>query len=99
MFLSIHISRYAENDFLKSLPTKMITGISTLFISIVAMFVAFSSALFITLQDKSWIITPIIVLVGVPVIYFLLMHFSLLFQIFLSTYGGGIFNKKFKSWI
>ncbi|KAM2203952.1 hypothetical protein ACFX1S_023648 [Malus domestica] len=99
MFLSIHISCYVEDDFLKSLPTKMITGISTLFISIVAMIVAFSSALFIMLQDKSWIITPIIVLAGVPVIYFLLMHFPLFFEIFLSTYGGGIFNKKFKRWI
>ncbi|CAN6708874.1 unnamed protein product [Malus baccata var. baccata] len=99
MFLSIHISRYAENDFLKSLPTKMITGISTLFISIVAMMVAFSSALFIMLPDKSWIITPIIVLSGVPVIYFIWMHPPLLLGIFVSTYGGGIFNRKVKRWM
>ncbi|KAM1491289.1 hypothetical protein PS1_023761 [Malus domestica] len=98
MFLSIHISRYAEDDFPKSLPTKMITGISTLFISIVAMMVAFSSALFIMLPDKSWIITPIIVLSGVPIIYFIWMHPPLL-GIFVSTYGGGIFDRKVKRWM
>ncbi|CAN6678777.1 unnamed protein product [Malus baccata var. baccata] len=99
MFLSIDISRYAEDDFPKSLPTKMITGISTLFISIVAMMVAFSSALFIVLSDKSWIITPIIVLSGVPIIYFIWMHPPLLLGIFVSTYGGGIFDRKVKRWM
>ncbi|KAM1953951.1 hypothetical protein EV2_024132 [Malus domestica] len=99
MFLGIHISRYAEDDFLTFLPTKMITGISTLFISIVAMMVAFSSALFIMLQHKSLIITPIIAFACVPVIYFIWMHFPLLFEIFLSTYGGGLFDKKCKRWI
>ncbi|KAM2203962.1 hypothetical protein ACFX1S_023657 [Malus domestica] len=99
MFLGIHISRYAEDDFLTFLPTKMITGISTLFISIVAMMVAFSSALFMMLQHKSLIITPIIAFASVPVIYFIWMHFPLLFEIFLSTYGGGLFDKKCKRWI
>ncbi|CAN6542997.1 unnamed protein product [Malus baccata var. baccata] len=99
MFLSIDISRYAEDDFPKSLPTKMITGISTLFISIVAMMVAFSFALFIVLSDKSWIITPIIVLSGVPIIYFIWMHPLLLLGIFVSTYGGGIFDRKVKRWM
>ncbi|XP_050134519.1 uncharacterized protein LOC126610481 [Malus sylvestris] len=99
MFLGIHISRYAEDDFLTFLPTKMITGISTLFISILAMMVAFSSALFIMLQHKSLIITSIIAFASVPVIYFIWMHFPLLFEILLSTYGGGLFNKKCKRWI
>ncbi|KAM1187271.1 hypothetical protein ACFX2J_023223 [Malus domestica] len=87
MFIAIHISRYTENDFLKSLPTKMIIGISTLFISIMAMMVAFSSALFIMLQDKSRNITPIIAYAIAPVIYVLLVHFPLLIQIYMSTYG------------
>ena len=34
MFLGILTSRYAEEDFLKSLPKKMIIGLSTLFFSI-----------------------------------------------------------------
>ncbi|KAM0954946.1 hypothetical protein TB2_023040 [Malus domestica] len=70
MFMCILTSRYAKDDFLKSLPTKMVIGLSTLFISVATMMVAFSSALFIMLSDKSWIITPIIFLAGVPVILF-----------------------------
>ncbi|KAI4332211.1 hypothetical protein L6164_017139 [Bauhinia variegata] len=41
------IPRYAENDFLSSLPLKLIFGLQALFISITSMMVAFSSALFI----------------------------------------------------
>ncbi|KAJ6901656.1 hypothetical protein NC651_019430 [Populus alba x Populus x berolinensis] len=37
MFLGILTSRYAEEDFLKSLPTKLIIGLSMLFFSIAAM--------------------------------------------------------------
>ncbi|KAM1134763.1 hypothetical protein ACFX19_044556 [Malus domestica] len=99
MFLGILTSRYAEDDFLKSLPTKMIIGLSTLFISIAAMMVAFSSALFIMLQDKLWFTYPIIILAGVPIILFIWMQFPLLVEILLSTYGGGIFNRKVKHWI
>ncbi|KAM0954921.1 hypothetical protein TB2_023022 [Malus domestica] len=99
MFLGILTSRYAEDDFLKSLPTKMIIGLSTLFISIVTMMVAFSSALFIMLQDKPWITYPIIFLAGVPIILFVWMQFPLLVDIFVSTYGGGIFDRKVKRWI
>uniref|UniRef100_A0A7N2L5V0 PGG domain-containing protein n=1 Tax=Quercus lobata TaxID=97700 RepID=A0A7N2L5V0_QUELO len=40
MFLSILTSRYAENDFLISLPTRLMFGISTLFISIATMVLA-----------------------------------------------------------
>ncbi|KAL3581283.1 hypothetical protein D5086_015615, partial [Populus alba] len=41
MFLGILTSRYAEEDFLKSLPTKLIIGLSMLFFSIAAMMVTF----------------------------------------------------------
>ncbi|KAM1491306.1 hypothetical protein PS1_023774 [Malus domestica] len=99
MFLGILTSRYAEDYFLKSLPTKMIIGLSTLFISIATMMVAFSSSLFIMLQDKSWITYPIIFLAGVPVILFIWMQFPLLVEIFVSTYCEQLFDKKVKRWI
>ncbi|KAM1491303.1 hypothetical protein ACFXTH_023448 [Malus domestica] len=99
MFLSILTSRYAEDDFLKSLPPKMIIGLSTLFISVATMMVAFSSAIFLMLRDKSSISTPIIFLAGVPVILFVWMQFPLLLEIFVSTYGRGIFDRKVKCWI
>ncbi|KAM1491302.1 hypothetical protein PS1_023772 [Malus domestica] len=99
MFLCILTSRYAEDDFLKSLPTKMIIGLSTLFISVATMMIAFSSAIFLMLHDKSGIITPIFFLAGIPVILFVWMQFPLLVEIFVSTYGRGIFNRKVKPWI
>nr|GEU66401.1 ankyrin repeat-containing domain, PGG domain protein [Tanacetum cinerariifolium] len=42
IFLSILTSRYAERDFLESLPKKLMSGLATLFISITTMTVAFS---------------------------------------------------------
>ncbi|KAI5343896.1 hypothetical protein L3X38_011772 [Prunus dulcis] len=62
MFLGILTSRYAEDDFLKALPTKMIIRLSTLFFSIAA------------------------------------MMFPLLVEMFISTYGSGIFDRKVKQW-
>ncbi|XP_021800365.1 ankyrin repeat-containing protein ITN1-like [Prunus avium] len=97
MFLGILTSRYAEDDFLKSLPTKMIIGLSTLFISIATMMVAFSSALFIMIHEQSWIVIPMIFLASVPVTLFIWMQFPLLVEMYISTYGGGIVDKKVKS--
>ncbi|CAL9004426.1 unnamed protein product [Prunus brigantina] len=99
MFLGILTSRYAEDDFLKSLPTKMIIGLSTLFLSIATMMVAFCSALFLMLHERLQIIIPIIFLASIPVALFIRMQFPLLVEIFNSTYGGGIFDKKVKRWI
>ncbi|GJZ90209.1 ankyrin repeat-containing domain, PGG domain protein [Tanacetum coccineum] len=42
IFLSILMSRYAERDFLHSLPRKLMLGLATLFISIETMTIAFS---------------------------------------------------------
>jgi hypothetical protein len=100
MFLGILTSRYAEDDFLESLPRKMIKGLSTLFFSIAAMMVAFSTALSIMLQEQySWIIIPLICLASVPVTIFVLMQFSLLVDMFMSTYRPGIFDKNMERWV
>ncbi|KAI3950979.1 hypothetical protein MKW98_026433 [Papaver atlanticum] len=45
MFLAIYTFRYSEMDFLKSLPEKLIFGLATLFISMVAILVAFGASL------------------------------------------------------
>lgn len=100
VFLGILTSRYAEEYFLKSLPKKMIIGLTTLFISIATMMIAFSAALFLMLRGEStWVFTPIIVLASVPITIFVLLQFPLLVKIFLSTYGPGIFDRKTKRWI
>ncbi|XP_059435100.1 ankyrin repeat-containing protein ITN1-like [Corylus avellana] len=99
MFLGILTSRYAEDDFLESLPRKMIIGLSTLFFSIATMMIAFCATLYIMLQRQSWIIIPLICLASVPITLFILVQFPLLVELFISTYGPGIFDKKMKQWV
>ncbi|KAJ0013849.1 hypothetical protein Pint_21546 [Pistacia integerrima] len=48
IFLSIFTSHYAEDDFLKLIPLKSMTGLSALFMSIITMLIAFSSIFFIS---------------------------------------------------
>ncbi|PON71170.1 PGG domain containing protein [Parasponia andersonii] len=98
MFLGILTSRYAENDFLKSLPTKLMIGLSTLFFSIATMTLAFVAAIFIMLRDELQIIIPILLLASLPVALFVWMQFPLLIRIFNSTYGPSIFDRKIKRW-
>ncbi|KAM5580889.1 hypothetical protein ABKV19_010215 [Rosa sericea] len=85
IFLGILTSRFAEEDFLTSLPTKLIIGFLTLFLSIGAMMMAFSSAIYIMLPEKSSIVTPSIVLASVPIASFLWMQFPFLLEIIFST--------------
>ncbi|XP_062005806.1 uncharacterized protein LOC133722982 [Rosa rugosa] len=87
IFLGILTSRFAEEDFLTSLPTKLIIGFLTLFLSVGAMMVAFSSAIFIMLPEKPSIVLPSIVLASVPIVSFLCMQFLFLREIIISTYG------------
>ncbi|XP_075644491.1 uncharacterized protein LOC142615635 [Castanea sativa] len=98
MFLGILTSRYAEEDFLESLPRKMIIGLSTLFFSIVAMMTTFSAALLLMLHEQSWIFKPIICLASIPITLFVLMQFPLLVAMAISTYGPSIFDRKMKRW-
>ncbi|XP_060675787.1 ankyrin repeat-containing protein ITN1 [Ziziphus jujuba] len=97
MFLGILTSRYAEQDFLKSLPRKLMFGLFALSFSIVSMMVAFCATLLLALRDRySWIFIPLICLASIPATLFVFMQSPLLVDIFRSTYGGGIFDKKAK---
>ncbi|XP_034703075.1 uncharacterized protein LOC117927588 isoform X2 [Vitis riparia] len=100
MFLGILTSQYAENKFLTRLPTKLIIGLSALFISIAAMMIAFCAALAILLMQSSTkvVMIPIILLACVPVTLFALLQFPLLVNIFISTYGPGIFDRNIQRW-
>ncbi|KAH9750705.1 ANK REP REGION domain-containing protein [Citrus sinensis] len=92
MFLGILTSRYAEEDFLVSLPRKLIIGLVTLFFSIASMMVAFGATVHISLSHKWNLVFIPIALVGfVPVTLFALLQFPLLLDMYSSTYGRGIF--------
>ncbi|KAG6630891.1 hypothetical protein CIPAW_13G052600 [Carya illinoinensis] len=88
-----------EEDFLKSLPKRMIIGLCTLFFSITTMMIAFSTALLIMLRGHSWTVNPVICLASVPVTLFVLMQFHLLVDMFAYTYRSGIFDKRMKPWL
>ncbi|KAL5567511.1 hypothetical protein UlMin_024086 [Ulmus minor] len=98
-FLGVLTSRYAEEDFLTSLPTKMILGLSTLFISIAAMMTAFCAVIALLFQSQIWIVVPTILLAIIPVTLFVGLQFPLLVEIFLSTYGPSIFDRNVGNWL
>lgn len=86
-FLSILVSRYAEYDFYKSLPSKLIFGLVCLFISTASMMISFSSTFFITFyHGTKWVPNFILVLSVLPIIIFSGLHYQLLFDIIYSTY-------------
>ncbi|KAK4256046.1 hypothetical protein QN277_008961 [Acacia crassicarpa] len=98
-FLAVLTSHYSEEKFLKSLPIKLILGISSLFISIISMMVAFLSTIYLMLNNSnySWGLLPMIMLASVPIFLFVLSQFPLLRHSFFATYGS-IFNKNVDKW-
>ncbi|KAJ4702471.1 Ankyrin repeat family protein [Melia azedarach] len=97
-FLSILTSPYAEEDFLWMLPRKLRTGLATLFISIAAMMVAFSTTFFIFFKGKRlWIAILITAIAATPVIMFIWQHFQLFYDVLRSTYASDSLFQKGKS--
>ncbi|KAI3884625.1 hypothetical protein MKW92_053872 [Papaver armeniacum] len=94
MFLAIYTSRYAEADFLTSLPNKMVIGLATLFIAIASVLVAFGASLFIVLGTIfRRVLIPIVVFGCVPVILFAWLQLPLFFDMIHSTYLGSLFRE------
>ncbi|KAJ9559083.1 LOW QUALITY PROTEIN: hypothetical protein OSB04_013697 [Centaurea solstitialis] len=97
VFLSILTSRFAEQDFLVSLPKRLLIGLCSLFISTTAMMVAFSATLFVVFCDKKpWMLAPICVSACLPIVLFLTLQLPLIVDLYLSTYVP-IFGKKSNS--
>ncbi|KAL0338875.1 UNVERIFIED_CONTAM: hypothetical protein Sangu_1409600 [Sesamum angustifolium] len=95
MFLSILTARYAEGDFLYSLPKRLIIGLVTLFLSITSMMIAFSATLYLVFgQKKAWTLIPVAALACLPVTLFVTLQFPLLVGIVRSTYFPGMFGKR-----
>ncbi|KAF8036153.1 hypothetical protein BT93_C1988 [Corymbia citriodora subsp. variegata] len=93
MFLAILTSRYAIEDFLQSLPRKMILGLTFLFLSLAFMLVAFSSALTVVLSEQwKWIYIPIAILAAFPVILFTILHLPLYVQMVESTFRPRLYR-------
>lgn len=95
-FIGILTSRYAERDFLKSLPLKLMFGLFTLICSILAMMVAFCSAFSLMLEDSghSKMVKFVISIASLSVVIFLPMQLRLLLEIFNSTFRSEVLNIK-----
>ncbi|KAI7737385.1 hypothetical protein M8C21_004343, partial [Ambrosia artemisiifolia] len=89
MFLSVLTSRYAERDFLQSLPQKLMLGLATLFLSITTMTIAFSVSFFV-LYKKGLVWMPIVIslFAVMPVVLFAWLQYPLLGDVGRSTYGS-----------
>ncbi|GKV28715.1 hypothetical protein SLEP1_g37732 [Rubroshorea leprosula] len=99
IFLGILTSRKAEEDFLLSLPRKLMIGLITLFISIATMMASFSAALLIMLQVQLWALILITLAAVIPTMVFGWLQFPLICEIIVSTCSQGIFNRKMKPWL
>ncbi|KAG5621859.1 hypothetical protein H5410_007077 [Solanum commersonii] len=87
MFLSILTSRYAEDDFLVSLPAKLLFGLTTLFVSIVSMLLAFTTVFFLVYSNHTdWEPKLIAACAGIPVALFGCFQYKLWFDVAKSTY-------------
>ncbi|CAI9272250.1 unnamed protein product [Lactuca saligna] len=88
-FLSILTSRYAEDDFLESLPRKLMLGLATLYLSITTMMIAFSVTFFVLYREHlKWIPILVTVIATTPVLLFAALQYRLLKDVIHSTYGS-----------
>ncbi|XP_048133990.1 uncharacterized protein LOC115727320 [Rhodamnia argentea] len=93
LFLAILTSRYEAQDFLESLPKKIIMGLCFLFLSLAFMLVAFAATLSIVLDKRlKWVLIPITLLASFPVTLFIVLQLPLLYQMVKSTYGSSMFR-------
>ncbi|XP_059438691.1 ankyrin repeat-containing protein ITN1-like isoform X2 [Corylus avellana] len=97
IFLSILTSRYAEDDFLKSLPTKLMLGLATLFISMAGMMVAFNATFFLVYTStRAWAPIVVVASASIPITSFVLLHLKLWVDTFLSTYKSRFLFQPYK---
>ncbi|KAJ0756600.1 hypothetical protein HanOQP8_Chr04g0136951 [Helianthus annuus] len=95
MFLSILTARFSEQDFLRKLPTKLMIGLTTLFISTTAMLIAFGATLYLMFcQNNPQILIPVAALTCLPIACFVTLQYPLIQDLWTSTYGHSIFGKK-----
>ncbi|XP_022722118.1 uncharacterized protein LOC111279394 [Durio zibethinus] len=94
LFVRILTSRYAEEDFLKALPKRLLLGLMTLIFSIATMLVASSSALIMLIDAvpgpkvmlRRSTIVPVTIMATLPVVFFIWSQSYLLIDVLLSTY-------------
>ncbi|KAD2804968.1 hypothetical protein E3N88_38345 [Mikania micrantha] len=78
VFLSVLTSRHGQQDFMYSLPKKLMIGLLTLFISVATMMVTFSASFFVLYHDElKWLPILISVSATLPVLVFAVLQLPL----------------------
>ncbi|GJX77331.1 ankyrin repeat-containing protein [Tanacetum coccineum] len=96
IFLSILTTRFAEKDFLVSLPRRLIFGLCALFISTTAMMVAFGAILFLIFCDqRPWMLAPIGLFACLPISVIVTLQLPLMLDLYQSTYISRFDKQKF----
>jgi hypothetical protein len=85
LFIGILTARYAEKDFLKSLPLRLLFALIALFFSVVSMIVAFCASLAMLLKGHHRVIITAMSFASVPVIVLVPSQLRLFLEIFKST--------------
>ncbi|XP_072952104.1 uncharacterized protein [Typha angustifolia] len=86
MFLTILMSRYQEEDFTKSLPRKLLFGLTSLFTSIAAMLVSFCAGdFFVVLKKLKFAAFPIYAVMLFPISLFAIANFPLYVNLIWAT--------------
>lgn len=95
MFLDILTSRYAEEDFMRRLPERLILGLSSLLLSVTFMLLTFIATVYLVFgQNHAWILISGAVGACYVAWLFLFRQILLLIDLITSTYGSGIFGKQ-----
>lgn len=87
MFLSILTSRFTKYAFVHSLPCKLMIGVTTLFLAIAAMVVAFCTTMFLSYRHGSTWIPVLLLLFSLVPVMFLSLKLRLLVDTVHSTFG------------
>ncbi|KAD2804957.1 hypothetical protein E3N88_38334 [Mikania micrantha] len=89
MFLGVLTSCHDQRDFMYSLPRKLMMGLLTLFISVAALMVTFSSSFF-ALYHKGlkWLPVFIATFATIPITVFAVLQYPLILDMFRSMYDS-----------
>ncbi|CAA2955491.1 ankyrin repeat-containing ITN1-like isoform X1 [Olea europaea subsp. europaea] len=92
-FLSLFTAQYREDDFLFSLPAKLMIGLFTLFASIVYMVITFSATFFLVYKEEKHGTMPKLVaaLGSLPIILYTLLNCKLWIALIHSTFFASRF--------
>ncbi|KAM0068638.1 putative PGG domain-containing protein [Helianthus debilis subsp. tardiflorus] len=90
IFSSINTSRFAERDFLQTLPKKLMFGLGTLVLSMMMLTIAFSVSFFVCYTKKGFLAMSIIIAVvaGLVVLLFIRLHYRLIYDVGRSSFGS-----------